>query len=259
MSMKNQKLTSRVLMEEMTSDEVRAAINAGKVTVLIFSASTEASGPHLVLGKHIFRARHLGEHIARELGNALVAPIVPYAPTTDEARFPGTINLSEETFSRVNEEIAASMVKAGFKNIVLLGDHDGNQQTLSVLAPKLNEKYRAQGVRVFYSSDAYNKSGQEIDAYLKENGYPPSRHAGVADTSAMLAVDSEYVRLEKIVVGGPVPPAGSPLALGTTGVEGDPRKSSAKLGKIFLDLKTKNAVAEIRGLIDKRDDTPPKP
>ncbi len=251
MSMKNQKLRLRVLMEEMTSDEVRDAIKAGKCTVLIFSASTEASGPHLVLGKHIFRARRLGERIARELGNALVAPVVPYAPTTDESRFPGTINLSEETFSRVNAEIAASMVKAGFKNIVLLGDHDGNQQALSVLAPKLNEKYRAQGVRVFYASDAYNKSGQEIDAYLKENGFPPSRHAGVADTSAMLAIGSQHVRLDKIAVGGPVPPTGGALALGTTGVEGDPRRSSAKLGKMILDLKTRNAVAEIRSLISK--------
>src|SRR5712664_3357856 len=72
---------SRVLMDEMTTAEVRDAIHSGKTTVLLFNASTEASGPHLVLGKHIFRARYLGERITRELGNALVAPVMPFAPT----------------------------------------------------------------------------------------------------------------------------------------------------------------------------------
>src|SRR5437879_4385574 len=91
---------SRVLMDEMTTTEARDAIKSGKTAVLIFNASTEESGPHLVLGKHIFRARYLGERIARELGNALVAPVMPFAPTGEEAKFPGTVNLSPETFSR---------------------------------------------------------------------------------------------------------------------------------------------------------------
>ena len=78
-----------VMMERMTTAEIRDAIKGGKTTVLIFNASTEASGPALALGKHILRAQYLGEHIARELGNALVSPVMPFAPTTDESRFPG--------------------------------------------------------------------------------------------------------------------------------------------------------------------------
>ena len=238
-----------LLMEEMTTTEVRDAIRMGKTTVLIFNGSTEASGQHLALGKHVYRARYLGERIARELGNALVAPVMPFAPTTDETRFPGTINLSPATFSRVNMEVAGSMMKAGFKYIILMGDHAGNQAPLKALAPKLDAKYCSQGVRVFYSSDAYTKSDREIEAYLTEHGFPPSRHAGVADTSELWAVNAKYVRPDKIVVGGPVPSAGSPLALGTAGVEGDPRRSSQELGRIFMEWKVKNAVAEIRKLI----------
>ena len=238
-----------VFIEEMTSPEVAAAIKSGKTTILIVSASTEASGPHLVLGKHIFRARYLAERIATELGNALIAPIMPYAPATDETRFPGTINVSSGTFSRVNEEIADSMVKAGFKYVVLIGDHDGNQAPLKALADKLDPKYRARGARVFYSSDAYYKSNREIETYLSEHGFPPSRHAGVADTSSTLTVSAKYVRVDQMVVGGPVPGRGSPLSLGDTGVEGDPRRASAELGKMFMELKVKNAVQEIHRLI----------
>jgi creatinine amidohydrolase len=238
-----------VMMEEMTTTEIRDAIKDGKTTVLIFNASTEASGPALALGKHTLRARYLGEHIARELGNALVAPVMPFAPTSDESRFPGTVNLSPETFSLVNEEVAESMVKAGFKYIVLMGDHDGNQPSLRALASRLDDKHSPQGVRVFYSSDAYTKANKEIDNYLNEHGYPPSRHAGVSDTSLTWAIDPDYVRPDKIVVGGPVPPTGSPLSLGTVGVEGDPRRSSPALGKMFLEWKIKDGTAEIRRLV----------
>lgn len=239
-----------VMMEKMTTTEIRDAIKDGKTTVLIFNASTEASGPALALGKHILRARYLGEHIARELGNALVAPVMPFAPTTDESRFPGTVNLSAETFSLVNEDVAESMVKAGFKYIILMGDHDGNQPSLRALASTLDEKHRPQGVRVFYSGNAYAKANKEIDDYLNQHGYPPSRHAGIADMSLTWAIDPDYVRPDKIVVGGPVPPTGSPLSLGTVGVEGDPRRSSPKLGKMFLKWKVRDGAAEIRKLVE---------
>jgi len=72
-------------MEEMTTTEVRDAIGAGKTTVLIFNGSTEASGPALAIGKHVYLARYLGERIASKLGNALVAPVVPFAPPTTSA------------------------------------------------------------------------------------------------------------------------------------------------------------------------------
>ncbi len=240
----------RILMDEMTTIEVRDAIRSGKTTVLIFNASTEESGPHLVLGKHIFRARYLGEHIARELGNVLVAPVMPFAPTGEEAKFPGTVNLSPETFSRVNEEVADSMAKAGFKYIILMGDHGGNQAPLKELAPKLDQRYRSQGIRVFYSSDAYAKSDQEIENYLKDHGFPPSCHGGVADTSLLWAVGAQYVRRDKMAMGDPVQrPYPPQLSLGPTGVEGDPRRSSLELGRRFMDWKVKNGVTEIRKLI----------
>ncbi len=241
---------SRVLMDEMTTTEVRDAIQSGKTTVLIFNASTEASGPHLVLGKHIFRARYLGARIARELGNALVAPVMPFAPTGEETKFSGTVNLSPDTFSRVNEDVAVSMAKAGFRYIVLMGDHDGNQVPLKELAPTLDERYRSQGIRVFFSSDAYSKSNQEIESYLAGHNFPPSRHGGVADTSLLWAVGAQYVRRDKIAIGDPLerpyPPG---LLLGPIGVEGDPRRSSLELGQMFMDWKVKNGVAEIRKLI----------
>ena len=241
-----------VMMERMTTVEIGDAIRAGKVIALVPSASTEATGPAIALGKHLVRARYIAEHVAEELGNALVAPVMPFAPTTDESRFPGTVNLSPDAFSRVNEDVAESMLRAGFKYIIFMGDHDQNQPLLRLLASRLDAKHRAEGRRVFFSSDAYAKTNKEIDEYLKAHGYPPSRHGGVSDTSLTWAANPDYVHPDRIVVGAPVPPAGSPLSLGAVGVEGDPRRASAELGKMFLGWKIKNATAEIRALVGTR-------
>jgi creatinine amidohydrolase len=241
---------SRVLLEEMTTSEIRDAIQAGKTTVLLCNASTEASGPHLAVGKHLVRARYVAERVARELGNALVAPIMPFAPTSDEYRFAGTVHLPAAVFSAVNEAVAESMIKTGFRYVVLTGDHDGNQDLLEALAPKLDAIHRAEGARVFFSGDGFAKAGREMAAYLSEHGYPPSRHGGVSDTSLLWGADGAYVRPDKLAVGAPVPPSDSPLTLGDLGWEGDPRRASPELGRMFLAWKVKNSVAEIRRLID---------
>jgi creatinine amidohydrolase len=244
-----------VMMDMMTTTEVRDAIAAGKNTVLIYNASTEQSGPHVVLGKHTIHARYLGERIARELGNALVAPVIPYSPTGAELlKFPGTIDLRPETLASLNEDIAASMVKAGFKYIILTGNHGGNQETIKALAPKLAEKYKAEGVRVFFSGAAYSGSGKETSEYAKAHNFPPSGHGGIADTSTLWAACPQgCVRADKIAMGDPmnrVP--GQPTKMGPKGVEGDPRLSSIEVGKFYNDVQVKNAVAEIRGLVSQK-------
>jgi len=241
-----------VAMTDMTMTEVRDAIAAGKTTVLVFNGSIEQTGPHVVLGKHVYKAQYLGERIARELGNALVAPVMPFAPTGAELdKFPGTIDLSAGTFSKVNEEVTASLVRAGFKYVILMGDHGGNQPPLEALAPKLDEQYRPRGVRVFFAGDVYAKADAEVEQYLEAHHVPPSNHGGVADTSELWAISARHVRPGRIAMGDPVNRgAGGDVSIGPSGVEGDPRPSSPELGRRFNDIKVRLGVAEIRRLIE---------
>src|SRR5690606_9035906 len=87
-----QRVQPTVFIEAMTSQELQARIRAGAETVLVFSGGTEASGPHLALGKHNYRVREYAAQIADSLG-ALVAPVLPFAPNSPVLqRFPGTIS-----------------------------------------------------------------------------------------------------------------------------------------------------------------------
>src|SRR5437660_5880933 len=69
-----------VELELLTHTEVNDKIhNEGKTSVLVVAGGTEERGPHDVLGGHNIIARHNAIEIAKKLGNALVAPILPVA------------------------------------------------------------------------------------------------------------------------------------------------------------------------------------
>lgn len=167
-------------LEDLTTVEVKAAIAGGKTTAIYYAGSTEQNGAQLALGKHNFVARHVAGRIATELGNALVYPTMPFAPTGDHMKYAGTVNVSAQTFAAVAREVAKSALASGFKTVVLMGDHGGGQDELKAVAREL-------GPRVLYVGDAYYKSTGE--------------HAGVEDTSELLYVDREKVRAGKIPAG----------------------------------------------------------
>jgi creatinine amidohydrolase/Fe(II)-dependent formamide hydrolase-like protein len=62
-----------------------------------------------------------------------------------------------------------------------------------------------------------------------------------------------WVRKDKMVAGDPVLPPGTARDPNTplvdNGIRGDPRPSTAEMGKRYFDLKTRNTVAQIRALI----------
>src|SRR5206468_6866184 len=168
----------QVEIELMTYPEIYSAIhNQGKTTVLIYNGGTEQRGPHAVLGGHTFMARAIAPMIARKLGNALVAPVLPFSINPAggvDPKMPGSVALAPELFQRVNESVVDSMVKNGFKNIVLMGDHGGGQDELNKLAETLDAKYRSQGVHVYFCGDVYEESRREFAEWLTSKHLPLS-------------------------------------------------------------------------------------
>src|SRR5690348_14867301 len=144
---------SAVYLEELTWTELRDAIQGGKTIAIIPVGGTEQSGPHIALGKHNVRAHVLAGRIATSLGNALVAPVIAYvpegsvSPPTAHMRFPGTITLPEGAFETLLEYAARSMRQAGFRDVVLIGDHGGYQASLEHVAERLNREWAGSPVR----------------------------------------------------------------------------------------------------------------
>jgi creatinine amidohydrolase len=240
-----------VLLEELTWTEVRARVADGATTVILPVGGTEQSGPHMALGKHNLRAAALSAKIAAQLGNALVAPVIAYVPEgsidppSSHMRFPGTISIPVEVFERTLEAAALSFRQHGFRDIVLLGDHGGYQSTLRATAERLNRQWARSATRVHAIEAYYRAAEVSYPRALEQRGFRREEigtHAGLADTSLTLALAPELVRagmLEGNVKFGP--------AEGVYG--GDPRRASAELGQIGVDLIVAETVAAIRGAV----------
>ena len=250
--------TSLVDFGMMTWPEVKQALAQGKTTALIYNGGTEQRGPQNVNGGHTLMAQATVLAIAEKLGNAIAAPVLAYSVNNANAELPGTIGLTGPLFAAINEQVAEQMIKNGFKNVVLMGDHGGGQKELGEVAKKLDEKYSSQGIHVFFCDEVYAKAQGDFDKWLTDNGYPSSSHAGIPDTSEMLYLggDKGWVRKELIAtaVGDPVRGRGQardPNAKRVNnGITGDARPSTAALGKRAFDIKVDYAVNQIRKFLE---------
>src|SRR5207237_9668954 len=111
-----------------------------KTRAVMHAGSTEQNGPHMAIGKHNIIARWVAGAIAIKLGNALVYPTLPFAPTgnavtrTAHMRFPGSVSLTAQTYGAVIHDVALSAIDAGFKNVFIMGDHGDGQDVLAAAA-----------------------------------------------------------------------------------------------------------------------------
>ena len=171
-----------VMLEELTSSEVAARVAAAPTAVLVPVGGTEQHGDRIVLGKHNVRARILAQDIARDMGDALVAPVLSYVPEgaidppTGHMRGTGTISIPVDAFEEALEGAARSLLKHGFTNVILLGDHGGYQSSLHRVAERTNRVLKRRAVIV------------------PREYYREVEHAGTADTELTLAIDPRLVR-----------------------------------------------------------------
>ena len=240
-------MPSTVFLEDLTWTELRRDIESGKTTIIVPIGGTEQNGPHMALGKHNARARALAEKIARDLGNALVAPVIAYVPEggdnppSGHMRFPGTITIPDQTFEQVLEYAARSFKLHGFRDIVFIGDHGGYQKDEQVVSDRLNREWAATPVRAHAILEYYRVTNTIYVDALRSRGFSAAEigtHAGVADTSLTLALAPGMVRTDRLAI------AAKPAA--SDGVYGDPRRASAEVGQLGVDTIVATTVAAIK-------------
>ncbi len=236
-----------VFLEDLTTQQVAAALQNGTQTIIIPVGGTEQSGPHLTLGKHNIRVRVLAGRVAQQLGDTLVAPVLAYVPEgrvdppTEHMRFAGTISIPESAFAAVLEGATRSFWQHGFRNVVLVGDHGGYQAALKAVASRLTASATKSANRVFFIGAYYRATQNSYIDSLKAQGLSAQQigsHAGSADTALQMAVAPATVFPEFFER------AARDGARG--GTAGDPRAATAALGQAGVDAVVHDSVAAIR-------------
>ncbi|HWO43944.1 MAG TPA: creatininase family protein [Candidatus Eisenbacteria bacterium] len=247
-----------VFLEELTWMEIRDAIKSGKTTVIVGTGGIEQNGPYVATGKHNYVLRATTDAIARKLGNALVAPIVPFVPEGDieppsgHMKYPGTISVTEETFRRLLTDICMSLKQHGFRDIILLGDSGDNQEGMRHVAAALNVRWRKESTAVHYVPEYYTQDMWSFE-YLKKIGVrqkPDVRSASRAGIHSdyhyeaiLAAVDPKLIRTEQRIAAG---------QYSVNGFDMNPPARTVENGRKLIEYRANLTVAAIRKLTSQK-------
>lgn len=193
-----------VWIEEMTWMDVRDALAAGKTTAIISTGGIEPNGPWLVTGKHNYVLTANCDAIARELGDALCAPVIPFVPEggieppTGHMTSPGTISVRQETFEGMLTDMASSLKAHGFEHVVFIGDSGGNQRGMGAVAERLNAAWGG-SASAHFIPEYYDYA--TVSAHMRDRGLVPGESDNMHDdpviTLNMFIQDPSSVRYEE--------------------------------------------------------------
>ena len=207
-----------VFIEEMTWLDVRDAIAAGKTTAIVATGGVEQNGPYVASGKHNFVLQATTDAIARELGNALVAPIIKLVPEggidepSGHMRYHATISVRQETFQAMLTDVVGSLAAHGFTDIVLIGDSGGNTRGMIAVAEALNEAWGGDPARVYHIPEYYREDIYSCEYLKAELGVfqQPDRCAATRNeyhddyhySSIIATVDPDMIRADQRIEEG---------------------------------------------------------
>jgi creatinine amidohydrolase len=192
-------------LEQMTSPEVRAEIEAGTPIVLPVGA-VEQHGPHLPLGTDAFIPQYIATETAARR-RLIVAPPMFYGaysrPRSGGGRhFPGSVGLPGRVLEQVVRFVVEDFLRQGFRRVAILNGHFENAWTLLEAAEQASEAYHETS-KVLLVNWWDQVEPDDVQAIFGD-GFPgwATEHASITETSMLEAIAPELVRTERKAAGG---------------------------------------------------------
>ncbi len=237
-----------MLLEEMTTEEIRENVNESSIAILPLGA-IEEHGPHLPLSTDCIQPEYVAHKVAERLG-AYVLPTLKYGQCSSTKNFPGTITLRFDTLRMIMEDLISELVRMGFRNIVVLSGHAGRtHMTALKLAGELVLEEHDEDINLMILSDydiAYTMN--EIEIPVNDG------HAGMIETSRVMAIRPDLVKGTAESHHPNFPPfmvLRNPEQYFPTGVMGDPQLASKEFGERANEVIIDRLVVLIQNMVER--------
>jgi creatinine amidohydrolase len=246
-----------VILENLAWPEIAGLRDKNGGLLLLPLGATEQHGPHLPVAMDTLLAEAVC-HAASALTQVPVLPALRYTVSQGHTpKWPGTFSLRHETFIASLREIAAWAVASGWKKILFINAHFGNDAPARVAVDQLRlahlGKLQVGLIHVFKLTDSiwaeYTEDADDL-------------HANQAETSLMLHLHPERVKMALAKRDGPKHSDtyrkvdmqhGRPIyfvnefeEVTENGTIGHPDLATAEKGKMFFD----GIVAEVAVFVD---------
>ena len=186
-------------MKQLTLKQVREYLSTNR-SIIVPIGSIEQHGYHLPLATDSLIAEQLSRRVGSRTGT-LVAPVISF--TFSGGGLPGTLNVSPAVMSLLVQDVLGSLALQGFRQLFLVLAHGGSEN-LAALGDGLKTLLRANplfeqvliGLFPVWKFDARGTGWRKAFA---EGDW----HAGWLETSLMLALAPELVRLDELELDPP--------------------------------------------------------
>lgn len=232
----------------LTWTDIAAIPDKENVVIIQPIGAIEQHGPHLpIIVDSAISVAVLGKALSKLDQNipAYALPNLYYGKSNEHWHFPGTITLSAQTLIAVLMEVAESIYRAGFRKFVLMNSHGGQPQVLEIVARDLHIKYSDFLIFPLFTWRVPHIAKELLTPKELELGI----HAGDAETSLMLSVLPEYVKMAAAVteypqglpenslisMEGNLPFAWATQDLSKSGIMGDPTTATKEKGDRLLE------------------------
>jgi creatinine amidohydrolase len=158
----------------------------------------EQHGPHLPIAVDSAIGLAVLGRALGQLDQAIPAYAMPslyYGKSNEHWHFPGTITLTAKTLLDTLMEVGESVYRAGFRKWILMNSHGGQPQIMEIVARDLHQKYADFEVFPFFTW----RVPHITKSLLTEKEGQLGIHAGDAETSLLLAILPDTVKMERAV------------------------------------------------------------
>ncbi len=225
-----------VRWEDLTWPEIEALVRRRPEEVALLPVgATEQHGPHLPSGTDTIVARTLCEAASSRTGAPVLPALALGCSYGHGTQLPSTISLTPERLADVVVETVSWVASSGIRRVLAVNGHFGNQASLSVAGDHL----RHERPDLRFGVLNWWTLTPAISAETMADG--EDVHANRAETSLMLALAPEHVRLDQLHDADDEDRTAGLVfrytasALSRNGVTGRPSEATAELGRKLLD------------------------
>jgi creatinine amidohydrolase len=177
---------------QLTWEEVGRLVQQGVDVALLPVGATEQHGPHMGCGMDAEIAAQLVRTVAEKTGAALL-PTLPYGCSLGHSqRWPGTLALQPKTMIDIVKQIGDWVYASGFRRLFIINTHVTNFAPLRCALEMLRAEHDGFMVALVNSAS--------ISERVRERHFHDAEdwHANEAETSLMLALRPDMVRVDRI-------------------------------------------------------------
>ncbi len=220
----------------MNALQVKNSINRSTTAIMVIGAC-ENHGDHMPFGADFIFPTELLKRIADKLKNVIILPYVPYGLSSHHSDYQMTISLQSGTVVRIIQDICQSLIKNGIQRILIINGHDGNIAPIEVASRCVKNRHPTVVI-------ACIEAWWALVGQSKHNLFDVwdgLGHGGEAETSAMLAVRPDLVKMSNAPK-DLIPKLPTKVRiywkfneLSDTGTTGAPRKATVKKGNEIVE------------------------